>query len=153
MTSHLEVAPEFVTSGEPLREALQEVLADSFGVSGALVATSDGILVAAEFGPVPFGADGAAPDSVAALAAASSGIGAQFAHLLSLGGATATMVQGTTGCVAAHRVGPNAILVLFSNDGPNIGRLHLSVRRALPRVEAALTGVTPAAMQECGNDT
>lgn len=152
MTSHLDVAPGVATADEPLRDALREVLSDSLGVSGALVATSDGILVAAEFGPVPFGSDSAAPDSVAALAAAASGIGAQFAHLLSLGSATATMVQGTTGCVAAHRVGPNAILVLFSNDGPNIGRLHLSVRRALPRIEAALaevsTGAGPLAVQE-----
>jgi predicted regulator of Ras-like GTPase activity (Roadblock/LC7/MglB family) len=83
-------------------------------------------------------------ESIAALAAATSGVGSQFAYLMRLGELGGTVVQGTKGCVAVHPVGDNAILVLFGTDGPNVARLHLAVRQALPRIEAAMRGRTRA---------
>jgi predicted regulator of Ras-like GTPase activity (Roadblock/LC7/MglB family) len=123
-------------SSEPLRSALWEILSETIGISGALVATADGILIEAVFEGTASG-DGEA-ESVAALASATVGLGAKFAHLLLLGSAAGTVVQGSNGCVAVQRVGGNAILVLYGRDGPNVARLHLAVRQAVPRIEAVL---------------
>ena len=117
---------------ESLCAELRELLAEVIGVSGALIATADGMLIAAEV------EDSLHAESIAALAAASSGVGSQFAYLMRLGELGGTVVQGTKGCVAVHPIGDNAILVLFGTEGPNVARLHLAVRQALPRVEAAL---------------
>jgi len=117
---------------ESLGAELRELLADVIGVTGALVATTDGMLIAAEVEATLHA------ESIAALAAATSGVGSQFAYLMRLGELGGTVVQGTKGCVAVHPLGENAILVLFGTDGPNVARLHLAVRQALPRVEAAL---------------
>jgi uncharacterized protein len=123
---------------EALHVALGEVLDEAIGVSGALVATSDGMLVASDFRGMTTGAGGAEPDVVAALSAAASGLGAQFAHVLLLGEASSTVVQGTKGCVAVQQLAGRGVLVLFGNDGPNVARLHLAARQAVPRIEAAL---------------
>ncbi len=117
---------------ESLSAELRELLTEVIGVSGALVATGDGMLIAAEV------EDSMHAESIAALAAATSGVGSQFAYLMRLGHLGGTVVQGNKGCVAVHPIGDNAILVLFGTDGPNVVRLHLAVRQALPRVEAAL---------------
>jgi predicted regulator of Ras-like GTPase activity (Roadblock/LC7/MglB family) len=117
---------------ESLGAELRDVLDEVIGVSGALVATADGMLIAAEV------EDSMHAESIAALAAATSGVGSQFAYLMRLGALGGTVVQGNKGCVAVHPIGDNAILVLFGTDGPNVARLHLAVRQALPRIEAAL---------------
>ena len=117
---------------EALSAELRELLSEVIGVTGALIATADGMLIAAEC------EDTLHPESIAALAAATSGVGSQFAYLMRLGELGGTVVQGSKGCVAVHPIGDNAILVLFGTDGPNVARLHLAVRQALPRVEAAL---------------
>jgi predicted regulator of Ras-like GTPase activity (Roadblock/LC7/MglB family) len=118
---------------ESLGAELRELLAEVIGVTGALVATADGMLVAAEV------EDSLHPESIAALAAAASGVGSQFAYLMRLGVLGGTVVQGTKGCVAVHPLDERTILVLFGTDGPNVARLHLAVRQALPRIEAALS--------------
>jgi hypothetical protein len=121
-----------VMDAESLGAELRELLSEVIGVSGALIATGDGMLIAAEC------EDSLHAESIAALAAATSGVGAQFAYLMRLGELGGTVVQGNKGCVAVHPIGENAILVLYGTDGPNVARLHLAVRQALPRVEAAL---------------
>jgi predicted regulator of Ras-like GTPase activity (Roadblock/LC7/MglB family) len=116
---------------EALSAELRELLSEVIGVTGALIATADGMMIASEC------EDSLHPESIAALAAATSGVGSQFAYLMRLGELGGTVVQGTKGCVAVHPIGDNAILVLIG-DGPNVARLHLAVRQALPRIEAAL---------------
>ncbi|GAA1834513.1 hypothetical protein GCM10009836_10970 [Pseudonocardia ailaonensis] len=127
---------EFVR--DALHIALSEVLDDAIGVSGALVATPDGMLVASDFRGMATGAGGAEPEVVAALSAAAAGLGAQFANVLLLGEASSTVVQGARGCVAVQQLPGRGVLVLFGNDGPNVARLHLAARQAVPRIEAAL---------------
>jgi uncharacterized protein len=123
-------------TSEPLRSALWEILSETIGISGALIATADGILIEAVFEGAA-GGDGEA-ESIAALASATVGLGAKFAHLLLLGSTTGTVVQGSNGNVAVQLVGDNAILVLYGTDGHNVARLHLAVRQATPRIETVL---------------
>jgi predicted regulator of Ras-like GTPase activity (Roadblock/LC7/MglB family) len=117
---------------ESFRDELRQLLGELIGVTGILVATVDGLVIAAA-------ADDVEADTVAALGAATAGVGNQFAATLSLGGASGTVIQGANGCVAVYPIGDLALLVLYGTDGPNVARLHLAVRQAMPRIEAALS--------------
>jgi uncharacterized protein len=113
-----------------LRHELGELLLDVEGVSGALLATTDGLLIAAHR------PEDAHLESVAALAAAAAGVAEQFTLLMRLGELGSTVVYGESGCIAVHPIGENAIIVIYTTGGvPNVARLHLAVRQALPRFE------------------
>jgi uncharacterized protein len=128
---------------DPLRTALRRVLDEAYAVNGALFATADGILLAAEFCEVALGPSRAHPESVAALAAATSGVAGRFTHLIPMGEATATIIQGSRGCVAVQPLGQAGVLVLYGTDGSTAGRLHLAARQATPILEEALRGDAP----------
>lgn len=116
-----------------LRAELQALMGEVIGVSGAVVATADGLLLASAVDE-----DEMELDAVAALAAATSGVGIQFSHMLNLGEANGTVIQAANGCAAVHSLGDLAILVLYSTDGANVARLHLAARQAIPRLTEAL---------------
>jgi uncharacterized protein len=123
---------------DPLYAALREILEETIGVSGAMVATTEGMLVAGEFDASSPVSTQAEAETIAAMAAATVGIGSQFAHRLALGQSTGCILQGSSGCVAVQRVDTTGVLVLFGNDGLNVARLNLAVRQALPRVQSVL---------------
>jgi predicted regulator of Ras-like GTPase activity (Roadblock/LC7/MglB family) len=112
-----------------LRRELDALLLDVEGVSGALLATTDGLLIAAHR------PEDAHLESVAALAAAAAGVAEQFTLLMRLGELGSTVVYGESGCIAVHPIGANAIIVIYTTGIPNVARLHLAVRQALPRFE------------------
>jgi predicted regulator of Ras-like GTPase activity (Roadblock/LC7/MglB family) len=116
---------------EPVRVALQELLSEVIGVSGALVASIDGLLVAEA-------TTGVEVDVVAALSAATSSVGVQFANVLGLGAATGMVIQASKGCAAVYPVGETAMLVLYCVDSTHVARLHLAVRQAMPRIGEAM---------------
>ena len=116
---------------EQVRNALQELLSEVIGVSGALVASIDGLLVAEV-------TTGVEVDVVAALASATSSVGHQFANVLGLGPATGTVIQAANGCAAVYPIGETAMLVLYCVDSTHVARLHLAVRQAMPRISAAM---------------
>jgi uncharacterized protein len=121
---------------EPVRVALQELLGEVIGISGALVASVDGLLVAEA-------TNGIEVDVVAALSAATSSMGVQFANVLGLGAATGTVIQAANGCAAVYPIADTAMLVLYCSDSTHVARLHLAVRQAMPRISAAM-GLSPA---------
>jgi uncharacterized protein len=116
---------------EFVRDVLSSVLTETIGVTGALIATVDGLLIAAE-------SDEMEVDAVAALAAAAAGVGAQFTQLLGLGAPNGSVMLGSKGSVAVRHVGRGALLVMFGTDGPNLARLHLAMRQVMPRLEEAV---------------
>ena len=127
--------------GDPLQSTLRQVLDESIGVAGVLVGTVEGVLVAGEFDVNAAVPSHAEAETIAAMAAATVGIGQQFAHRLALGRSTGSIVQSSEGCVAVHRVAETGVLVLFGSDGLNVARLNLAVRQAVPRVHAVLVGM------------
>ena len=118
---------------DALSTELQALMDDVIGVSGAVVATADGLFLASSSNETPVELD-----VVAALAAATSGVGIQFSRNLNLGEATGTVIQAVNGCAAVHSLGDTAILVLYSTDGSNVARLHLAAREAIPRLVSVL---------------
>jgi uncharacterized protein len=118
------------TDTEAVRRELCDLISDVDGVSGALLATTDGLLIAAHQ------EDDAHFESAAALAAAAAGVAAQFTLLMRLGDLGSTVVYGKTGCLAVHPIGDGAIIVVYAADEPNVALLHLAVRQAVPRFRA-----------------
>jgi predicted regulator of Ras-like GTPase activity (Roadblock/LC7/MglB family) len=121
-----------------LQRTLRHVLDGSIGIEGALVATTEGLLVAAEFATSTQLISRGQAEVVAAMASSAVGIGLHFTRQLGLGDSTACVVQGSDGCVGVQRVGSRGVLVLFGGDGLNMARLNLAVRLALPRVHEVL---------------
>lgn len=113
---------------------LTSFLQEADGVSGALVATTDGLLMAqAEVGTEP--------EVVAALASATAGLLSQFSAILGVGEAGGTVVQAAAGCFAIHPLVDNAVLLLYSRDAQSIALLHLAVRQAVPRLTSIIEHV------------
>lgn len=126
---------------DPLQWTLREILTESIGVTGVLVATVEGLLVAGEFDAAAGVASYDEAETIAAMAASTVGLGQQFSSRLALGSSTGSIVQCSDGCLAVQRVGETGVLVLFGGDGLNVARLNLSVRQALPRVRDVLVGM------------
>jgi predicted regulator of Ras-like GTPase activity (Roadblock/LC7/MglB family) len=126
---------------DPLQRILREILDESIGVAGVLVATIEGLLVAGEFDATAAVTSYDDAETIAAMAASTVGLGQQFANRLALGSSTGSIVQSSRGCLAVQRVGETGVLVLFGGDGLNVARLNLSVRQALPRVRDVLIGM------------
>ena len=124
-----------------LRRALRRVLDESLGIEGALVATTEGLLVEAEFASTAQVTSRGQAEAVAAMASAAVGIGVHFTRHLGLGDSTACVVQGGNGCIGVQRVGSRGVLVLFGGDGLTMARLNLAVRQALPPVHEVLVGM------------
>jgi predicted regulator of Ras-like GTPase activity (Roadblock/LC7/MglB family) len=103
-----------------------------------LVASSDGLLVAGEFDVTAPAATRAGAETLSAMAATALGIARMFGDRLALGPEPGCVVHGSGGCVAVQRVDDTDVLVLFGGDVLTVARLHLAMRRALPRVRAAL---------------
>ncbi|HXV94585.1 MAG TPA: roadblock/LC7 domain-containing protein [Pseudonocardia sp.] len=122
-----------VMGRDSLRFELREAMAGLHDVTGALLATTDGLVLAAE-------CDEQLAEPVAALAAATAGVGAQFTQLVGIGDTGTYLVQGGHGCVAVQRVAENTVLVLYGRSGANVAWLNLAVRQIVPRIEAVLKG-------------
>lgn len=84
---------------DAVQRELRSLIADVEGVSGALLATTDGLLIAGHRG------NDAHLESAAAPAAAAAGVATQFTLLMRLGDLGSTVVYGDAGCVAVHPIG------------------------------------------------
>jgi predicted regulator of Ras-like GTPase activity (Roadblock/LC7/MglB family) len=136
----IEIAPD-EDPRDSLQYELRAVVDDCIGVAGALVATTEGLLIASEFDATASVPTQAEAEIIAAMAAATAGLGDQFANRLTLGSSSGCVVQGSRGCIAVQRVGDTGVLVLFGSDGLNVARLYLAVRQALPRIHEVLRGM------------
>lgn len=79
-------------------------------------------------------ADGLEPQGVAALAAASLGVGARITEATGQGGFRELLARGEHGYVATYAAGSSLILTVIAGPATNVGRLHLEARRASGRI-------------------
>jgi predicted regulator of Ras-like GTPase activity (Roadblock/LC7/MglB family) len=105
-------------------------------VHGALVASSDGLLVAQD-------ADGIEAETMAAMSAAYLGLAQQIALGASYGEFQETVTRATGGYVATFAAGTTALLTVLADAGINLGLLHHEVRPVAARV-GALVADRPA---------
>jgi len=106
-------------------------------VTGVLVATIDGLLVAHE-------TRGLEEDTVAAMSAAQLGLGKQIAREVARGDFLETVTRTTHGYVAVFAAGHDALLTVVAGTELNLGRLHHEARPVAARVGAMLAPATRA---------
>jgi predicted regulator of Ras-like GTPase activity (Roadblock/LC7/MglB family) len=122
--------------------AKREVLAEIRGlrgrlpyVTGVLVATVDGLLVAHE-------TRGIQPDTLAAMSAAQLGLGQQIAAGAAQGEFLENVTRSAGGYLAVFAAGTSALLTVVAGTELNLGRLHHEARPVARRVGALLAATT-----------
>ncbi|MET8575707.1 roadblock/LC7 domain-containing protein [Streptomyces sp. NPDC005012] len=111
-----------------IREELRGLRSRVPELTGALLASADGLVLAHETPP------GTEPEGLAALTAAALGVGARLTDAARRGDFRELLVRGSAGYVATYAAGPAAVLTLLAGDRVNVGRLHLEGRRAGSRI-------------------
>ena len=107
------------------------------GVTGTLVAASDGMLVAADIGSA---ADSQVEaDSLAAIAAASLGVARQVVSVSRQGTLGRAVTYASRGHMVVYAVGVSALLAVFGDEGLDMGALHQESQLALGRIRIILT--------------
>jgi uncharacterized protein len=130
------------TDAEPLAQLLaelsrlREVLPE---VSGSLVASADGLLIA-DGGQARSPASAA--EGVAALSAASLGLSQRIADVVGHGVFSELLVRSNGGYVAMYLAGDSAVLVLIADDRVNVARMNLEARRAVGRIASIVEVAT-----------
>jgi uncharacterized protein len=107
------------------------------GVTGTLVAASDGMLVAAD---IDSDADPQVEaDSLAAIAAASLGVARQAVCLAHQGTLGRAITFASRGHMVVYAVSVVALLAVLGDEGLDIGALHQKSQSALGRIRIILT--------------
>ncbi|WP_137976338.1 MULTISPECIES: roadblock/LC7 domain-containing protein [Streptomyces] len=125
---------KWLLTAEPeVLEELRRLRARVTHVTGALAATSDGVVLAHDTATVE-------PEGVAALTAAALGVAQSLAGATGRGAFRELLVRGENGYVATYAAGSTAVLTVLAGDRTNVGRLHMEARRSGARL-ADLVGV------------
>ncbi|MBL1097443.1 roadblock/LC7 domain-containing protein [Streptomyces sp. 205] len=114
-------------------EELRRLRARVVDVTGALAATSDGLVLAHDTATVE-------PEGVAALTAAALGVSQSLADATSRGAFRELLVRGEDGYVATYAAGPAAVLTVLAGQRTNVGRLHMEARRSGARIADLVGG-------------
>jgi len=102
------------------------------GVTGTVVATVDGLLVAADTG------DGIDPHSLAAVAAAGLGIARRTVTVADQGALDQAVAHCSRGYTAVYALGDLALMIVLGDEGLDIGRLHSDSQPTLDRIGSIL---------------
>lgn len=118
-----------------IRTELEGLRARLPDVTGAVAATADGLLLAAD-------APGLPAEGFAALSAAALGVGLRLTDAAGQESFRELLIRSGDGCVALYPAGRDAVLLVLAGPHTNVGRLHLESRRSGARVAALLDGST-----------
>ncbi|MBP2474036.1 putative regulator of Ras-like GTPase activity (Roadblock/LC7/MglB family) [Crossiella equi] len=102
------------------------------GVTGTVIAASDGIAILADV------AEDVEPANIAALAAADIGVARQVSEVIGLGVLSQTVVFGSEGYMAVYAIGRRALMVVLGDKGLNLGRLLHESRPVIERIGSTL---------------
>jgi uncharacterized protein len=125
-----------MTVDSAVREELSRLRARLPELSGTVLATADGLVVAHD-------AQGIEPDSIAALAAAHLALARRFAHAVNQGELRESVVECDLGYITSYTAGPGALLTLVSSGNANLAMVHHEARRCVRRLMALLTVELP----------
>ncbi|MEU1947181.1 roadblock/LC7 domain-containing protein [Streptomyces sp. NPDC020125] len=118
---------KWLLAAEPdVLEELRRLRARVTHVTGALAATSDGVVLAHD--------TAVEAEGVAALTAAALGVAQSLAGATGRGAFRELLVRGEHGYVATYAAGSTAVLTVLAGDRTNVGRLHMEARRSGARL-------------------
>ncbi|SEG56501.1 hypothetical protein SAMN04489712_106317 [Thermomonospora echinospora] len=109
------------------------------GLTGSLVASADGLPVAADLPPQ------VEPAGMAALTTSGLALSQRIALTVQDGGFQEVVIRATGGYVVTYAAGLVASLTVLAGPGVNVGRLHLESRPAAARIAALLEEAGAAA--------
>lgn len=118
-------------SASAVVDELKSLRANVVGIAECVVSTADGLLVAADTATVH-------PESVAALAAASLGLGRRAAAEVGLGGLRDVITRCNGGYVVVLAIGEAALLVIIGDEGLDVPTLHRESPAAIERLGGLL---------------
>lgn len=107
-----------------VKEALRGVSGKEANVSGLLLASADGLVIASDAPEEKF-------DTVAAMAAAAASLADRFTVLAGIGAAKTAMFEGATGHVAVFPLEPRVLLVVFGRKDTTMGLFNVAARNAI----------------------
>src|SRR5262245_17121660 len=116
---------------EVVSAALRTVSGKDPNVYGMLAASTDGLVLAGDTRDIQV-------DTVAAMAAAASSIGAQFTNQADVGESKASIFEGESGYVGVFPVEPSVLLVVFGQKDMTMGLFNVAARNALSRLQQAI---------------
>ncbi|MGJ6963328.1 roadblock/LC7 domain-containing protein [Streptosporangium sp. G11] len=103
------------------------------GVMETAVASVDGLLVAAD-------SEGARPEVLAALAAATLGLGKRTGYEVGMGELREVVTRCRSGYIVVYAVRQEALLVVLADEGLDVSRLHVESRPTVERLGVILAG-------------
>ncbi|MGS2586575.1 roadblock/LC7 domain-containing protein [Streptomyces hebeiensis] len=121
-------APSSVTSLVDVLTSLRERV---MGTSESVLSTADGLLVAAD-------ADSVQPEAIAALAAATLGIGARMAQQAEAGALRDVVIRCGGGQIVVLAVGDRALLSVLGDEGLDIAALQREAPAIVKELSALL---------------
>jgi uncharacterized protein len=98
------------------------------GVQGCVIAGVDGLLVLHDLG------NGPEPHDIAALAAATFGVGRQSGLALRHGPFRESTLRSHRGYFTVYAIGETALLAVLGDERMNVARLHLEARLVIARL-------------------
>ncbi|WP_245886705.1 roadblock/LC7 domain-containing protein [Umezawaea tangerina] len=116
---------------EELAETLRAIRHQIDRVTGLLVATRDGLVLSSD-------TEGVAAESVAAMAAATIGLAAQFTSQANVGQPRTAVFEGDSGYVCVFPVESSLLLVVFGEKGITHGLFNIAARQALSLIQHAV---------------
>ncbi|WP_067461691.1 roadblock/LC7 domain-containing protein [Actinomadura macra] len=105
-------------------------------LTGSLVASADGLLVAHDLPP------SVEPSGMAAVTASGLSLAHRIAQTAHGGAFHEVVIRGVDGYVVTYSSGPDASLTVLAGPGVNVGRLHLECRPAARAIADHLTATS-----------
>jgi predicted regulator of Ras-like GTPase activity (Roadblock/LC7/MglB family) len=102
------------------------------GARGSVLAGVDGLMHFQE------GTTGLDPHDLAALAAATYGIGRQTGHVMNHGRHHESTIHNAGGYLVVYSINDSALLAMVCEAGTNIARLHLEYRNCVDGINQAV---------------
>lgn len=106
-------------------------------LTGSLVASADGLLIAHDLPPA------IEPGGMAALTTSQLSLSHRLALTAHGGAFHEVVIRGTEGYVIINSAGPTASLTVLTGPGVNVGRLHLEARPVARRIAHHLAEGAP----------
>lgn len=123
---------------EQVSAELHRIRAEVTGVSGSVVATSDGF-------PLAHDAPALEPTEIAALVATTRALASRITHATATGQFKEVVTRGSDGYLAVYAAGPHAIVSVIGTADLNVGMLHVRARDMIERIASISAEFTGAA--------
>lgn len=120
-------ANNFMNKDLETQQILAGLVENLSDVSGAVIATLDGIVIASAY------TDGKS-NQLAAMTAAALGLGRRMIEMIGAGNLAAISIAGDNGSVFVYAVGARAVLLVITKKMPNVAMVNWEARKIIEQL-------------------